>query len=168
MTRPPPDTFTIRPATPADAPLLPAVEQSAGQAFLQTQDLAWVADDSGQSVERHLALISQSVAWVAVGPAGPAALEEAAPVGFLNGEVLQGNLHIWEMSVHKDHQGKGIGRALMAQAKKWAAEQQLPSVTLTTFRHVPWNEQVLRVNGVCHTRGRRSDGCPEASLGRRG
>lgn len=136
--------LTVRPATHADAPLLPAVERSAGQAFRQIQDLAWIADDSGQSVERHLTLIAQGVAWVAV-DAG--LTPEEVPVGFLNGEILDGNLHIWEMSVDKDHQGKGIGRALMAQAKKWAVEQQLPFVTLTTFRNVPWNDKFYKSIG---------------------
>ncbi|KAG8406539.1 hypothetical protein J3459_018680 [Metarhizium acridum] len=136
--------LTIRPATPADAPLLPAVEQSAGQAFRQIYDLAWVADDSGQSVKRHLTLIAQGVAWVAL---ETDLTHQEVLVGFLNGEILDGNLHIWEVSVDKDHQGKGIGRALMAQAKKWAAEQQLPFVTLTTFRNVPWNERFYKSIG---------------------
>jgi ribosomal protein S18 acetylase RimI-like enzyme len=125
--------FTIRPATPADAPLLPAIEQSAGQTFRQIQDLAWIADDSNQSVERHLALMAHGVAWVAVD-------SDRAPVAFLNGQLLHGSLHIWEMSVHQDHQRKGIGRALMRQATQWAMERELPFVTLTTFRNVPWNQ----------------------------
>lgn len=142
--------FTIRPATPTDAPLLPAVEQSAGQTFRQIHDLAWIADDSNQPVERHLALIDRGVAWVAVDTLTD---HETAPVGFLNGEVLDGNLHVWEMSVHKDHQGKGIGRALMGQAKQWAIEQKIPFVTLTTFRNVPWNETFYQSMGFVTLEG---------------
>lgn len=132
--------FTIRPATSTDASLLPAIEQSAGQTFRQIPDLAWIADDSNQPVERHLALIAHGVAWVAVDLAD-------TPVGFLNGEILHGALHIWEMSVHKDHQGKGIGRALMGQARKWAMEKQLSFITLTTFRDVAWNEAFYKSLG---------------------
>lgn len=127
--------FTVRPATAADVPLLPAVERSAGQAFKQIPDLAWIADDDGQSEQRHLELIKSGVSWVAVDD------ESDAPLGFLNGELLDGGLHIWEMSVDKAHQGKGIGRALMNQAKQWATSQSLPAITLTTFRDVPWNDK---------------------------
>ncbi|POR38516.1 Uncharacterized protein TPAR_01297 [Tolypocladium paradoxum] len=45
------------------------------------------------------------------------------------------------MSVDKDRQGKGIGRGLMNQARQWAAGQDLPAITLTTFRDVPWNDR---------------------------
>lgn len=138
--------FTIRRATPTDAPLLPTIEQSAGQAFRQIPDLAWIADDSNQPVERHLALIAHGVSWVAVDPTD-------APIGFINGEVLNGNLHIWEMSVHAEHQGKGIGRALMAQARWWAVEQHVLGITLTTFRDVPWNERFYKTLGFVTLEG---------------
>ncbi|PNY27808.1 Uncharacterized protein TCAP_02266 [Tolypocladium capitatum] len=127
--------FTIRPATAADVPLLPAVECSAGQIFKQIPDLAWIADGGGQSGQRHLELIQSGVSWVAVGD------EADAPLGFLNGQLLDGNMHVWEMSVDKDHQGKGIGRRLMGQARQWATSQGLPAITLTTFRDVPWNDE---------------------------
>lgn len=125
--------YTIRPATPADAPLLPAIEDSAGQVFRQIKDLAWIADDGVQSPKSHLDLMKRGVHWVAVDASG-------APIGFLNGEVMDGNLHIWEVSVNQDKQGKGVGRALMDHARQWAVLRGCPSVTLTTFRDVPWNE----------------------------
>ncbi|KND90041.1 hypothetical protein TOPH_05351 [Tolypocladium ophioglossoides CBS 100239] len=127
--------FTTRPATAADVPLLPAVERSAAEAFKRIPDLAWVADDDGQSEQRHLELIQGGVSWVAVNDASD------APLGFLNGQLMGGNLHIWEMSVGKDHQGKGIGRGLMNHARRWATSQDLLAITLTTFRDVPWNDK---------------------------
>ena len=128
--------FTIRPTTAADVPLLPAVERSAGKAFRQIPQLAWIADDDGQSEQRHLDLIQMGVSWVANDDSEP-----RPPLGFLNGQILDGNLHVWEMSVDMHHQGKGIGRALMTQAKQWATIQDLPAITLTTFRDVPWNDK---------------------------
>lgn len=125
----------IRKTAAADAPLLPAVERSAGQAFRAIPSLAWIADDWGQSVEQHLRLMESGVSWVAV--------EESAdgvPMGFLNGAVVDGNLHIWEMSVSRDHQRKGIGRALMSTAKDHARQSGLLKLSLTTFRDVPWNQ----------------------------
>ena len=79
--------------------------------------------------------MNSGVSWVAVDS------ELDSPLGFLNGQLLDGNLHVWEMSVDKNHQGKGIGRALMNHARQWATSQDLGAITLTTFRDVPWNDR---------------------------
>ncbi|UNI16963.1 hypothetical protein JDV02_003345 [Purpureocillium takamizusanense] len=139
----------IRPATLADAPLLPAIERSAGQAFTQIPSLAWIASDEPQSEQRHLQLIRRGVSWVAVDERD----DDAAPIGFLNGEVLDGNLHIWEMSVHEKHQAKGVGRSLMNEAKSWSDRRGLSGVTLTTFRDVPWNERFYKALGFVTLEG---------------
>jgi len=133
-------SWSIRPAEPADAPSLPDIERSAGEAFRQIPDLAWIADDAVQSEERHLQFIGGGTAWVAVD-----AMD--VPVGFLCGELLDGNLHIWELAVANDHQRQGIGRRLLDRAKDWAARRNLVAVTLTTFRDVPWNEPFYRSEG---------------------
>lgn len=127
------DSVTIRPTEPRDAPLLPAVERSAAQAFLQFPDLAWLANGSVQSAEKHLELIEGGASWVAVGP-------EGLPVGFLNGFLTNLDLYICEVSVQSNHQSKGIGRRLMEAAKQWAVSCGCTSITLTTFRKLPWNE----------------------------
>jgi N-acetylglutamate synthase-like GNAT family acetyltransferase len=41
--------------------------------------------------------------------------------------------------VHPEHQGHGIGRELIAYVDRWAAGQQIPALTLSTFRSLPWN-----------------------------
>lgn len=133
-------SWSIRPAEPADAPSLPAIERSAGEAFRHIPELAWIADDTVQSEERHLQLMEGGTAWVAVD-----AMD--APVGFLGGEVLDGNLHIWELTVASNHQQRGIGRGLLHRAKDWAALRNLAAITLTTFRDVPWNEPFYRSEG---------------------
>lgn len=122
----------IRPTTALDAPLLPAIEQSAGQAFLSIPELAWIAHDSPQSPQRHLELLAQGLSWVAVD-------DSDRPVGFLNAEVVDGELYICETSVHQDHQRKGVGRALMDTVKEHARREGYPGVVLTTFKDVPWN-----------------------------
>ena len=127
------ETTAVRRAEIRDASRLPAVERSAAQAFLEHPHLAWVADDSVQTVEQHMKLIESEVAWVAVD-------RDDAPIAFLNGNSTNGNLHIREVSVHLDHQRKGIGRALMGAAKQWAVENSCSTITLTTFRNIPWNE----------------------------
>ena len=56
----------IRKARAADAAALPDIERSSGKAFLSLSDLAWIAGDDVQSVERHLELIANGYAGVAV------------------------------------------------------------------------------------------------------
>ena len=41
--------------------------------------------------------------------------------------------------MHLDWQGKGIGRRLIACVADHARKRGLASLTLTTFRDVPWN-----------------------------
>jgi len=116
----------------ADAEALPLIDRSAAQAFRQFPELALLADGEGMPVERHRAFIEQGAVWVAVD-------EYDAPVGFLDAEVVGDELHVWEMSVHYDWQGRGIGRALLATAGEFARHEGLAALTLTTFRDVPWN-----------------------------
>ncbi|VVD65031.1 GNAT family N-acetyltransferase [Pandoraea pneumonica] len=122
----------VRPATLADAEALPTIDRDAGQVFRRFPELAWLADGEGMPVERHRAFIEKGAAWVGVD-------ENDTPVGFLDAEVAGDELHVWEMSVHRDWQGRGLGRALMAAASDYAARTGLAALTLTTFRDVPWN-----------------------------
>jgi GNAT superfamily N-acetyltransferase len=61
-------------------------------------------------------------------------------VGFLYAEWVMRDLHVWEMAVRYEWQGRGIGRQLMNATIDYAYHNRLKSVTLTTFRVVPWNE----------------------------
>lgn len=136
--------FIIRKTTASDAQFLPAVERSAGQAFHSVPELAWIADDDAQTVKRHLELMERGVSWVAVP-------EDAAdgdkPVGFLNGEMLDGFVHIWETSVDQRHQGKGLGKRLVQTAIDYAAKRRCQGLTLTTFLDVPWNDRFYKTFG---------------------
>jgi len=123
----------IRLAELKDAELLPGIERSAGERFRQIPELAWIADGDDLPVEHHLRLIPQRASWVVVD-------KQDHPIAFLSAEVLVKELHIWEVSVRLDRQGTGIGRKLIQQAIQEAKVRGLAAVTLTTFRHVTWNE----------------------------
>lgn len=125
--------YKIRPANLDDAALLPAIERSAGELFRSNPDLAWVADDEVQSAERHAELIAKGGAWVAVDG-------NQGPVAFLNGEEIGGCFHIWEMSVHQQHQRQGLGSRLVNHARQYALENGYRALTLTTFKGVDWND----------------------------
>jgi len=130
----------IRLAVPGDGPLLTAIEQSAGERFRSIPDIAWVADGDSRPPERYQALIAAGATWVALDGNG-------AAVGFLCGEPVGDALHIWELGVVLERQNQGFGRALIAHAMDYARANGLPSVTLTTFRAVPWNEPAYRRAG---------------------
>ncbi|CAO3449906.1 putative acetyltransferase [Azospirillum argentinense] len=123
----------IRPTSPCDVPALPGIERSSGEIFRQWAGLEWIADDDVQSEDRHRALIADGVACVAE-------MEGSGIAAFLNGTVCPDALHIWQVAVHREHQGRGIGRRLIEAAQRHAADHGIPSLTLTTFRVVPWNE----------------------------
>ena len=123
--------MTVRPATFHDVAALPAIERAAGQRFREIPALAWLADSPAISAERHLACIEQGMSWLA--------LVGDKPVGFILAEIHPTSLFIVELSVHLDWQRKGVGRQLIACAVEQARKLGLTSLTLTTFRDVPWN-----------------------------
>lgn len=122
-----------------DASFLPDIERSSGEIFRSLADLAWIADDDVQSVERHLQLIAAGWAWVA--------RIDGRIVGFLNAEQSCDTLHLWQMAVHADYQHRGIGRQLVELAKGAARECGMAELTLTTFRNLAWNEAFYRSCG---------------------
>ncbi|WP_421527151.1 GNAT family N-acetyltransferase [Pseudomonas brenneri] len=133
----------IRLALPDDAELLPRIERSAAQAFRLIEELSWLADAATMTVDRHSQLIGLSTCWIAVDA-------EAQPQGFLSAERHGRDLHIYELSVKQSMQGQGWGRKLVEKAMEYARTNQLRSVTLTTFTHVPWNAPFYRRLGFQH------------------
>jgi GNAT superfamily N-acetyltransferase len=61
------------------------------------------------------------------------------PAGFASVELVDGNPHIWQLSVHPDHGRHGLGRALVEAVCDWARSRRFSAITLTTFRDVAWN-----------------------------
>ena len=132
--------ITIRLATSEDADALPSIEQSAGLAFRAIPELAWLADGENVGPERHRALIAQGACFVAADDRG-------RPIGFLSAAAEGDTLHIWELDVHLDWQGRGIGRALLDAAIERARSLGFVALTLTTFRDVEWNAPFYRKAG---------------------
>jgi predicted N-acetyltransferase YhbS len=122
----------IRLATPSDVALLPSIERSAGQIFSQIAGLEWIATDHVMAEEQHQIALDAGTLWVAC--------DDGEPVAFISATPVDQLLHIDEISVHKKAMGRGVGRALILFAIEDARRKGLRSVTLTTFRNVPWNE----------------------------
>ena len=122
----------VRLARKDDAAFLASVEQSSSALFLTIPDLTWIAAAPLTTLDDHLASIAGGTMWVA--------LDETNTIsGFLLAEVCERDLHICELSVHLDHQRRGVGARLIGAAADFARREALGRVTLTTFRDVPWN-----------------------------
>jgi GNAT superfamily N-acetyltransferase len=121
----------IRAALPEDLPLLPAVERSAAALFRGTR-MGWAADGPTLAPAVLEEAAARGQLWVAWRPGAGAA-------GFLLADVLDGDLFVEELSVAREHQRLGLGRALLAHAVDQARDQGLAGISLTTDRDLPWN-----------------------------
>ena len=122
--------YTITAARPEDVARLPEIELAAARL------LAGHAPESvlEETTDLHVLREAQRDGrlWVAL------ADDEVA--GFAHVEIIQrGAAHLEEVDVHPAHGRRGLGTRLVIQVCDWAARRGYESVTLTTFRDVPWN-----------------------------
>ncbi|MFP5322102.1 MAG: GNAT family N-acetyltransferase [Acidimicrobiia bacterium] len=129
-------TATIRPARPDDGPALQDIERRAGERFRDI-GMPEIADDDPPSLEVLDRYADAGRSWAA-------ADADDRPLGYVLVDVVDGCAHVEQVSVDPDHQGAGIGRALLDHVRRWAASTGLAAVTLTTFRDVPWNAPLYR------------------------
>jgi GNAT superfamily N-acetyltransferase len=115
----------------AEIPLLNEVEADASQVFLTEPDFAFVAQYPLPDEDAYVPFITERRAFVCEGADGIA--------GFILMGDVDGNGHIFQVSVRAGLQRRGVGRLLIAAGETWARQQGHRAVTLTTFRDVPWN-----------------------------
>jgi ribosomal protein S18 acetylase RimI-like enzyme len=125
--------IAVRLATVDDVAAIQVVEMAAGERFREINDprIARCADDPPYAEAGLARAAGEQRAWVAV--------DDGAIVGFAVGWVVDGEGHLDELAVVPAHGRRGVGRALVDAVVAWTAAQGLPSITLTTFRDVPWN-----------------------------
>ncbi len=121
----------IRPARVDDLPALRELERAAGAAF-RDLGMAAVADDEPPAVADLAAFLEDGRAWVVADDADD-------PVAYLLVDLVDGNAHIEQVSVHPSHARQGLGKALLDTAAGWAGQRDLAALTLTTYARVPWN-----------------------------
>lgn len=110
--------------------MLPEIERSAAEAFRGSSQDA-IADDAVAPVEFYAPLQREGLVLIAD--------DGGELIGFVACEAFEDALHVWELAVRHDRQGRGAGRALMAEAAVLARRRGLSAVTLSTFRDIPWN-----------------------------
>ena len=121
----------IRPARCDDLDCLQDIERAAGAAFAEI-GMAEVAEDAPLSIEVLSVYQQESRAWVQVD-------ENDRPVAYLIVDVVDGAIHIEQVSVDPAHAGHRLGRGLIEHVAEWAKEGGFEALTLTTFTEVAWN-----------------------------
>jgi len=122
--------YMITAARPEDLAWLPAIELAAAR-LLEGHAPEAVLNET-TSLEVLNAAQRDGHLWVA-------SIDDV-PVGFAHVKVIERDaVHLQEIDVHPDHGRRGIGAKLVLRVCEWAASQGYESITLTTFRDVPWN-----------------------------
>ncbi|MEV0896106.1 GNAT family N-acetyltransferase [Actinoplanes sp. NPDC049802] len=128
----------IRPARAGDLTRLQEIERAAGEPF-RAIGMTEIADDEPPTIDTLAGCVRAGHAWVAT-----VAASGDLPVGYLIADLIDGNLHIEQVSVHPGHARQGIGRRLIEHAAGQARAAGVPALTLTTFADVPWNAPYYR------------------------
>jgi GNAT superfamily N-acetyltransferase len=121
----------IRAAAEADLPVMQEIERAAGAVFAEI-GMREIADDEPLPLEELAGFQEGGRAWVAEDGAG-------RPVAYLIADLVDGNVHIEQVSVHPVAARQGIGRRLLEHAAAYATARGASALTLTTFAEVPWN-----------------------------
>ena len=121
----------LRPALESDLLTIQEIERAAGEQYRE-YGLDIVADDEPETVEVLAEYTEDGRAWVAVDSSN-------RPLGYILVDVIDGCGHIEQVSVVPRHQGEGVGRAFIEEVREWAISSGLTALTLTTYKHIPWN-----------------------------
>ena len=122
--------YRIALARRADLVLLPGIELAAARLLTGHAPESVLAEATSEA-DLHRAWRDAHL-WVAIA--------NDRPVGFALVKVLEARVaHLHELDVHPDHGRRGLGRRLVEAVCAWAMRAQFESVTLSTFRDVPWN-----------------------------
>lgn len=122
--------YRITAARPRDLHVLPAIELAAARLLAGHAPQSVLSETTSQ--EDLGRAHRQGHLWVA--------LSGDVPVGFAHVVVLEPAVaHLEEIDVDPAHGRRGLGTRLVFAICEWAATGGYGSVTLTTFRDLPWN-----------------------------
>jgi GNAT superfamily N-acetyltransferase len=121
----------IRAVRQTELAVLRDIERAAGECFRDV-GMPEIAEDEPLPLDVLARYQQAGRAWVATDPTD-------VPVGYLIADVVDGNLHVEQVSVHPRCARRGMGRRLLDHLADQATATGVPALTLTTFADVPWN-----------------------------
>lgn len=121
----------VRPATPAELPLLGEIAERAETLFA-------VAGLALPHIVFPVDKLPDSKAVFVHG---------RPPAGFVRVEEVDGLAHVEELAVLPSHMRRGIGSALLEAACGWAASHGYREITLITYADVAWNGPFYAARG---------------------
>lgn len=124
----------IRPARPDEAIQLSMIEDAAGRVYASA---GLPPDLEGLDLQVIEVAIAEQLAWVTTDT-------DDRAIGFALCWLRPETLHLRELDVLPAHMRRGLGRGLVEFACARARALDCTSVTLTTFRDVPWNAPLYR------------------------
>ena len=110
---------------------LAAVERAAATRFAEA-DLPSPLRDETLAPEELAEAQADGRLWVALAPDGE-------PVGFALACLVDGASYLEEIDVDPRHAQRGLGTALVRAACDWARAHGHRTLSLVTYRHLPWN-----------------------------
>ena len=125
-----PDT-EIGPARPDEVAALPEIERRAAALFPEAVLPASLAAQT-TSVAEYAEAQREGLLFVLRTAPGEV-------LGFARLVRVADGLHLEELDVDPAHGRRGHGRQLLEAVCAWARDRGSPSITLSTFRDVPWN-----------------------------
>ena len=122
--------LVLRPARSDELEVLQALEDAAAAPF-RGVGMDAVADDDPPSTVVLRGALDRGGLWV---------LDEGGrPVAYLMDDVVDGEAHLEQVSVHPDHARQRLGARLVSDLLARARAAGRHAVTLTTYVDVPWN-----------------------------
>jgi GNAT superfamily N-acetyltransferase len=107
------------------------IERAAGGWFHEV-GMPEIAEDEPLPIEELARYRRDGRAWVA-------ADDDDVPAAYLIADIIDGSVHIEQVSVHPRAARRKVGRLLLEHAAAYAAARGIRALTLTTFAEVPWN-----------------------------
>jgi GNAT superfamily N-acetyltransferase len=129
------DNYKIRLATLNDLHAIRTIEIEAASRFKDTDLFESILDEERNirtvDLERLAEAIGQQTLWVAC--------LDNNPVAFALCDIFGNKIFLEEIDVMTEHGRRGLASRLIETACKWALNQGLVAMELSTFDNIPWN-----------------------------
>jgi GNAT superfamily N-acetyltransferase len=123
--------YAIRSAQVEELPLLAPIEQAAAIRFQDTP-YAFLADSEPLSIEFVQQRFQAGQVWVIVDQADQV-------IGFALTREVDRTLYLEELDIAPQHGRRGLGKALVETVQAWGKDSGYNTMSLSTFRDLPWN-----------------------------